>query len=131
MAIDTSLRRFVRQRAGNRCEYCGCHQDDLPLVTFHVDHIIARQHDGTDDESNLCLACHWCNFLKGPNLATHIDGQLVPLFHPRLQKWNEHFSVEGDRIVGLTPIGCATVELLNMNDDDRRELRWVASQDGD
>ena len=59
-----------------------------------------------------------------------IDGQLVPLFHPRLQKWDEHFAVEGDRIVGLTPIGCGTVELLNMNDGDRRELRWVASQNG-
>lgn len=128
MAIDRALRRVVRQRAKNRCEYCGCHQEDLPFVTFHVEHIVAKQHGGSDDESNLCLACHWCNFFKGPNLATHVDGQLVPLFHPRQQQWNEHFAVEEDRIVGLTPIGRGTVELLNMNDEDRREFRQAASE---
>ena len=127
MAIDAARRRLVRDRAGCRCEYCRCHQDYLPLVTFHVEHIVARQHNGTDDESNLCLACHWCNFHKGPNLATHMDGQLVPLFHPRTQRWDEHFAVEGDRIVGLTPVGRGTVELFNMNDEDRRELRRVAT----
>ena len=36
----------------------------------------------------------------------------------------------GDRIVGLTPNGCGTVELLHMNDEDRRELRWAAFQIG-
>ena len=127
MAIDSTLRRLVRHRAGNRCEYCGCHQDELPLITFHVEHIIPKQHRGTDDESNLCLACHWCNFHKGPNLATHVDGQLIPLFHPRTQRWDEHFAVEEDWIVGLTPVGRGTVELFDMNDDDRRELRRVAS----
>jgi len=127
MAIDATLRRLVRLRAENRCEYCRCHQDELPLVTFHIEHVIAKQHDGTDDESNLCLACHWCNFHKGPNLATHVDGQLVPLFHPRAQRWDEHFSASDDWIVGLSPIGRGTVALLNMNDDDRRELRRIAS----
>ena len=130
MAIDSALRRLVRHRAGNYCEYCGCHQDDVPLVTFHIEHIIAKQHGGTDLESNLCLACQWCNFFKGPNLSTLVDGQLVSLFHPRAQGWDEHFAVEADRIVGLTPIGCGTVELLNMNDDDRCEIRWLASQSG-
>lgn len=126
MSIDAARRRLVRDRAGCRCEYC-FHQDDLPHVTFHFKHIVARQHNGTDDESNLCLACHWCNFHKGPNLATHMDGQLVPLFHPRTQRWDEHFAVEGDRIFGLTPVGRGTVELFNMNDEDRRELRRVAT----
>lgn len=60
MAIDSAVRRLVRTRAANRCEYCRCHQDELPFVTFHVEHVIARQHGGSDDESNLCLSCHWC-----------------------------------------------------------------------
>ena len=128
MAIDKKLRDLVRQRAVNRCEYCGCHQNDLPLVTFHVEHIVAKQHGGKDIESNLCLSCHWCNFHKGPNLTTLVDGQLVPLFHPRTQRWDEHFTVEDDWIVGLTPTGRGTIELLNMNDEDRREIRWVAGQ---
>jgi hypothetical protein len=127
MAIDAVLRHLVRHRAENRCEYCRCHQNELPFVTFHIEHVIAKQHDGTDDESNLCLACHWCNFHKGPNLATHVDGLLVPLFHPRTQRWGEHFIQIDDWIVGLTLIGRGTVALLNINDDDRRELRRIAS----
>lgn len=123
MAVDATLRRLVRERAENRCEYCGCHQDELPFVTFHVEHITARQHGGVDDESNLCLACHWCNFHKGPNLSTIVDRELVPLFHPRLQRWDDHFVNLEDKIIGTTAIGRGAVELFNMNDEDRRELR--------
>ncbi|HRA86520.1 MAG TPA: HNH endonuclease [Planctomycetaceae bacterium] len=123
MAVDTVTRRLVRQRADSRCEYCHCHQDLLPLITFHVEHIIARQHGGTDDDSNLCLACHWCNFHKGPNLATLVDNELVPLFHPRQQDWNDHFALKGNQIVGITATGRGTVELFSMNDDDRGKLR--------
>lgn len=118
MAIDAALRRLVRNRAGNRCEYCRLHQDDLPLVLFHIDHVVPRQHEGSDDAENLCEACHWCNFNKGPNLATQVEGQLVPLFNPRTQIWSEHFTLVDDRIVGLTPIGQGTVRLLDMNDED-------------
>ena len=55
MPIDAALRRLVRTRAGNRCEYCRCQQDELPFVTFHVEDVISRQHGGSDEESNLCL----------------------------------------------------------------------------
>jgi hypothetical protein len=127
MAVDAALRRLVRARAGNRCEYCRCHQDDLPFVTFHVEHVVARQHGGSDEESNLCLSCHWCNFHKGTNIATQVDGLLVPLFHSRHQRWDEHFTVAGDQIEGRTPVGRGTARLLEMNDDERRELRRVAN----
>jgi hypothetical protein len=126
MAIDAALRRFVRDRAGNRCEYCHCHQDDLPFATFHIEHAIAKQHGGTDDESNLCLSCHWCNFFKGPNIATLAEGELVPLFNPRVHAWDEHFALVGDVIESRTPIGVGTLRLLEMNDADRRELRRLA-----
>jgi hypothetical protein len=123
MAIDSLTRRRVRLRAGEQCEYCRCHQDQLPFVSFHIEHIIAKQHGGSDDESNLCLACHWCNFHKGTNIATHVDGHLVPLFDPRQQSWNDHFEYQADLIAGRTPVGLGTVRLLDMNDDERRELR--------
>ena len=126
MGIDSIVRRIVRQRAGDQCEYCQCRQDELPLVTFHVEHIISKQHGGLDDDSNLCLSCHWCNFHKGPNLATHVDGVLVPLFNPRTQRWDEHFAHVGIWILGSSPVGRGTVKLLNMNDDDRRELRRIS-----
>ena len=123
MAIDAALRRLVRQRAGNRCEYCGLHQDDLPLVMLHVDHVISRQHLGGDQADNLCVACHWCNFRKGTNIATRESGDLVPLFNPRTQSWSEHFKIEAGRVLGLSSGGRTTVFLLQMNAPHRIELR--------
>ena len=38
-----------------------------PLI-HHIEHIVAKQHGGLDDFSNLALACHRCNDQKGPNL---------------------------------------------------------------
>ena len=54
--MDAALLAHVRQRAGNRCEYCRIHQDHVAL-RLHIEHIIPKQHGGTDDSSNLALAC--------------------------------------------------------------------------
>jgi hypothetical protein len=48
---------------------------------------------------------------------------MVALFHPRRQQWEEHFDLQGGWIVGLTPVGRATVRVLAMNVDEQRELR--------
>ena len=45
------------------------------------------------------------------------------MFHPRSNDWAEHFIVEGERIMGITAVGRATVQLLAMNDARRLELR--------
>jgi hypothetical protein len=83
--MDKGASDFVRQRAGNRCEYCGLPQDASAL-RFHIEHIIARQHGGNDDTMNLALACPECNYQKGTNLSG-IDpdtGKTTLLFHPRV-----------------------------------------------
>jgi hypothetical protein len=104
--MDAAAREFVRQRAGGRCEYCRLPEeaDELP---FHVEHIIARQHGGTDDLTNLCWACSRCNYCKGPNIAS-LD-ELVPgvvaLFNPRSDEWSAHFEIRDAHIVGRTPAG--------------------------
>jgi hypothetical protein len=129
MSIGASARRLVRQRALETCEYCGLAQSSFPLVSFHVEHVVAKQHGGSDDLENLCLSCHWCNLFKGPNLSSMVDGQLTRLFHPRTDHWPDHFAIEEGEIRGLSPIGIATVKLLNMNDPDRVELRrWTSEQ---
>jgi hypothetical protein len=70
---------------------------------------------------NLALACHRCNLKKGTNLTgvDPVSGELVRLFHPRQDRWEEHFLVEGVRIEGRTPVGRATVRVLAMNDARR------------
>ena len=40
------------------------------MIAFHVEHIVSKQHGGTDDPGALALACDRCNAYKGPNLAS-------------------------------------------------------------
>jgi hypothetical protein len=131
MAIPESIRRLVKERAAGRCEYCRMRQDWEPFHSYHVEHIVAKQHRGPDDIGNLALACHHCNLLKGPNLTGRDpDGDaVVALFHPRLNSWESHFRLETGRVVGLTDVGRTTVFLLEMNADQRIDLRLV-NQDG-
>ena len=129
--MDPSLREVVRRRAGDACEYCRMPQAATPLIPFHVEHIVSRQHGGTDDPRGLALACDRCNAYKGPNL-TSIDPDtrtVVALFSPRRDVWTDHFVVREGEILGLTPAGRATVRLLNMNSPRRVELRneWQRS----
>jgi hypothetical protein len=122
--MDAETRVRVRSRADNRCEYCRMHQRHY-LVPFHVEHIVARQHHGSDDASNLALACHLCNRYKGPNLAG-LDpgtGALTRLFNPRIDHWPDHFRIQAGRIIGLTAIGRTTIYVLNMNRPDRIRIR--------
>ena len=123
--IDAATDRRVRSRAAHACEYCDLPQEADPFFRFQIEHIIPKQHGGVDDLSNLALACQHYNLHKGPNLAG-IDpdtGQMVPLFNPRMQRWEEHFDLHGGWIVGLTPVGRATIRVLAMNVDEQRELR--------
>jgi len=58
-----------------------------------------------------------------------IAQQTVPLFHPHRQVWEEHFtwSEDGTELVGLTPVGRATIAALNMNRPQLIRVRrmWV------
>jgi 5-methylcytosine-specific restriction endonuclease McrA len=67
--MDAATRNFVRQRAENRCEYCGLHEDLSPLAALHVEHIRPKKHGGSNAEDNLALACIDCNLHKGTNIA--------------------------------------------------------------
>ncbi|MEO5716262.1 MAG: HNH endonuclease [Luteolibacter sp.] len=92
-----------------------------------MEHIVAKQHRGTDDVNNLALACHHCNLFKGPNLTSRDpDGDaLVGLFHPRNSNWDDHFRIDSGRVIGLTAVGRTTVFLLEMNADQHVDLRLV------
>lgn len=125
--MEAQTRTRVRERAGNRCEYCQLHQDDSPLATLHIEHVIPKVHGGTDDLENLALACIDCNLHKGTNL-TGVDPetrQITNLFHPRRERWEEHFTWDGNQIAGLSASGRTTVRVLQMNSEDQLALRSV------
>ncbi len=57
--------------------------------------------------------------------------QVIDLFNPRTENWNEHFRLEGARLVSDTPTGRTTIFLLRLNDPERldeRALVIAASQ---
>jgi 5-methylcytosine-specific restriction endonuclease McrA len=123
--IDRHTRQFVRDRAGNRCEYCGLPQEASPVAQLQIEHIIPRKHGGGDDGENLALACIDCNLSKSSNLSgiDPMTGQTVPLFNPRSQHWHEHFVWQGIVLFGLTPVGRGTIRVLNINDVERQRVR--------
>ena len=128
--MNAATRSQVCRRANFRCEYCGLHQDQSPLAALHVEHILPRKHGGSDDLDNIALACIDCNLHKGSNVAGYDPetGQLTELFHPRSQSWHKHFERRGAMIVGKTPIGRTTVEVLRLNSEERLQLRTAAGQ---
>ena len=128
MAIDAATARRVRERAGQRCEYCGLPQS-CSRFALPIDHVIALKHGGADDDGNLALSCALCNGYKGSDIASRLpDGPLVRLFHPREDSWREHFRWDGCILVGLTDVGRVTVALLRINDVDAVALRRALRQ---
>lgn len=115
--MTAALIRLVRERAGERCEYCLMPQSAY-RVRFQVDHVVAQQHKGPTVPENLALACLACNSHKGPNLSG-IDpdsGDVVRLFNPRAERWEDHFEWSGAELIGKTPTGRATIAVLAIND---------------
>ncbi len=102
--ILASLRREVRERAGERCEYCLL-AEAKAVVPHEPDHLIALKHGGQTTSENLALACFDCNRFKGTDIVSidAVTGELVHLFNPRTQRWFEHFRLNGAQIVALTP----------------------------
>lgn len=109
---------MVVERAQERCEYCHAPQRMLGY-RLHIEHILPTARGGTDALSNLAASCGPCNFAKGAALEGRdpTSGARVPLFNPRIHRWVEHLAWgdDGITLLGLTPIGSATVVALDCN----------------
>jgi hypothetical protein len=129
--MDEPLRRFVRDRALGRCEYCGSPEQYF-LAPFQVDHIIAEKHHGPTQDDNLAWSCYACNRYKGPNIAGWSSEKqaIVRLFHPRQDSWHDHFRWDGARLIGITEVGKATIDVLRINDPAALAFRSLLLQLG-
>ena len=121
-------RQVIRERAGGRCEYC---QSPVGFSTepFTVEHIHPRSRGGPTMLDNLAFACTGCNGHKAAktNALDPETGTIAPLFHPRRQRWVDHFcwSEDTTRVIGLTPTGRATVGALHLNRSGLVSLRRI------
>jgi hypothetical protein len=130
--MDPALRDAVRRRARFRCEYCLLPEVFAIIKPFHVEHIVARKHRGPTTLFNTALACDRCNYRKGSDL-TGIDPvtkKLVRLFNPRRMKWPRHFRWYGPFLAGRTPVGRATIGVLQMNHQERVQVRQALIAEG-
>jgi hypothetical protein len=126
--VSLSVRKAVAARAGDCCEYCRC-PERFAVQSYAVEHIEPRSGGGSDDPENLAYSCQGCNNHK--YTRTHAvdptSGIEVPLFHPRLQRWSDHFAWSSDcsEVIGLTPSGRATITSLRLNRPGVVNLRKV------
>ena len=49
--------------------------------------------------------------------------EIVRLFHPKRDEWTAHFAWNESRLIGLTSVGRATIQVLNHNAVPMIELR--------
>jgi hypothetical protein len=130
----TTRRRTIAERARGYCEYCRSPERFAPQ-SFALEHIIPRSRGGASTADNLAFSCQGCNNHKytktdGPD---PLSGGVAPLFHPRRQRWRDHFAWNDDAtlVIGLTPTGRVTVEALQLNRTQLVNLRRALSAFGE
>lgn len=116
--ISAEDREHIKTRARYRCEYCQ-YPANYSAQPFVYEHIVPVVKGGGTRLENLCYACGGCNghkYTKTENIDP-VSKVSASLYHPRIQNWHEHFGWNDDYlfIIGLTPIGRATVLALKMN----------------
>lgn len=128
--MDRDLERLVWDRAEGHCEYCRL--PTLEWLRFQFDHIIAEKHHGPTEQDNLGLSCFHCNSFKGPNISgvDPLTGKITRLFHPRRDAWNKHFEWNGVLLVGRSPIGRTTIDVLRINHPRMVQLRRALREEG-
>lgn len=131
--MTENLRSFVRDRAQDCCEYCQA-QAKFSHDPFSVEHITPVVKGGTDDPENLAWSCLGCNNYKYTATLAYdlVTAQMVPLFNPRTDIWSDHFrwSTDYTVVIGITPVGRATVERLQMNRPGLMNIRMVLRMAG-
>jgi hypothetical protein len=130
--ISEKIRLKVAARAHHQCEYCLIAEMFLATI-FHVDHILSVKHGGTNQLENLAYACPHCNQHKGSDIGTFLDAEgehITRFFNPRKDIWATHFSIEHGLIVSKSPIGEATLRILDFNQIERVILRQALMDAG-
>ncbi len=121
-------RKQIKERARYLCEYC-LSPERFCTAYYEGDHIIPSSLGGTDNFDNFANTCGGCNNNKSNH--THaidpLTGQIVPLYNPRIHIWEDHFGWDETYVLmlGISPIGRATIKKLRLNRDEVVNLRTL------
>jgi hypothetical protein len=96
-ALTERQKQAVARRARECCEYCQSQARFSP-DPFSVEHIVPRSRGGTDADTNLAWSCQGCNNRKYTSVEAldPVSGETALLYHPRQQRWHEHFAWNED-----------------------------------
>ena len=120
VVMDAAVRLSVRMRAGRRCEYCHLPEDYAPFTPLHIEHVIAKQHGGTDARFQPGLGLPSLQPAQGPQPDRHrpadAEGReaLPSAAAPVVLTFRVGWPAAGRG----TTIGRATIAVLQMNDPD-------------
>ncbi len=132
--LTSQIKQQVKLSAKNCCEYCYS-QEKFATHSFSVEHIKPLSKGGNNNFDNLALSCQGCNNHKYNKTEGKdaVSGAIVSLYNPRQQNWQEHFNWNQDYtlIIGLTPRGRATVEVLRLNREGLVNLRLILYRMGE
>ena len=101
-------------RAGGKVERT--RKTPLPHQGEALDHILAALREN--------------NRAKGSDIGSlaPVTGQYCRLFSPRIDRWDEHFALDGSQIVGRTDVAQVTIKILRLNDPERIAERALLQQ---
>lgn len=131
--MHKAVKEKVAQRANFRCEYCFTPVDFSP-DPFSIDHIMPKSVILDDDLENLAFCCLGYNNYKhkAQEVVDPLSGAITDIYNPRKDNWADHFQWESSmlKIEGITPLGRATVNRLQLNRPGLVNLRRLLHQFG-
>jgi hypothetical protein len=90
-------RQHIYERDKFTCQYCGrcgaADFDEWLVAWFAIDHVIPLKHCGKDEDSNLVVACHVCNTMKGQEPCSSVEEGKTIIARKRKERenWFNHF----------------------------------------
>jgi len=93
-------RHHIYVRDNWTCQYCGrSGATDFTSwneAWFAIDHIKPKKHGGSNDDSNLVVACHTCNSVKAAEMCNSVEeGKLIiARKNKQRQEWFNKFVLE-------------------------------------
>ena len=126
------INRAVRDILKN-ARITGCLVDHQTELEIALREALANAvlHGNRSNADKKVLVRAYCDPRRGFVIAVRDEGPgfdpetnaVTGLFHPRRQRWEDHFERRGIYVIGKTALGRTTVQVLNMNSEDQLTLR--------
>ena len=125
------FRQLLRVDFWFSCAYCSLTEVEAQGLRFTIDHYLAKSKrpDLERVYTNLMWCCDACNPLKGDFWPDEVlENRGFSLYRPDRDHAEDHFTISGTRVSGITPIGQLTVEALDLNREQLRRLRELRAR---